>query len=206
MVREDIISDTKIFFNYGLPQAFFIAYRANMHTDLYQEFSKKLHSQSKYNVYFYWLGGNSSEINGGPDGLESIEDDLEYIIQCKNSPFQSLDKSYYKYWNINDISRPFKTCKKVITIGISVSGINNFLNIYTMARILNHEIGAHAIDDLNGNKYSIEQDHYIYYHHYSYSSPDYNKIETDPKYKNTPAKKNWDQIKRTLKIMGYEEN
>jgi len=99
----------------------------------------------------------------------------------------------------------FEKGKELILIGISNSNKdeNNKKEVRDAAIDLNHEEGAHGIDELKGNKHDEDTDHNIYYgknsNYTNGRSPDDEQVETDPKYKDSPAKKAIDEIDRLQK-------
>ncbi len=180
-----------VYFQKGLKnnKSFNKVYNAQRKTTLGKKFSKMLASQNKFNVFYFTYDYSDAYTDGT-------------VIHVKNiDEFKDLYKGETMKINVKDVEKAFADGKEILLIGINHTRDNEDA-VYSSAKILNHEEGSHGIDDLNGNINDANKDHNIYYGTNDCTngrSPNDVDVENNPKYENSPAKRNWDELKSIVK-------
>jgi hypothetical protein len=129
---------------------FNLGYDAQRNTKVGTIFSEKLASQKKYDVFYFSLEGRS---DGTKVTLESLADFLKF------HETSDIRRSI----NLNELKDIMKSDKSLIIIGVNKidhDGVGNE-DPNNTGKTLNHE-EFHAIDDLNGDKYTEDEEHEIY--------------------------------------------
>ena len=115
-------------------------------------------------------------------------------------------ENYYLYWgtenNWKDYKSYFKEGKSVLLIGVDCEDDCSLSTIREAAFTLNHEEVAHALDKLNGDQFSAEEDHERCFGKKTSYSPSADEMDSDPQFKDTEAKKQLDEIDKILGISG----
>lgn len=184
----------KVFFQDGLENSkgFKRAYQVERQTSTGKSFTKALEDKKTHNVFYFSMkypaDGATIEVKNKADYLNKLKNDGK----LNSLGEKSLDKA-------------LEEGKPIILIGTHQSNIKNEddKSTKTAAAIINHEEGTHANDILNGNKNDTRSDHLNYYGSNcdcpGNVSPDDLTVQTDPKYKNSQAKKGLDEIDKIIK-------
>ena len=162
------------------------AYRIQRRTSGGKRFSTKLKNQSQYNVLYF-------RTNSQYSGVSKVVSNIDNFNQAKKD-FPST----FKEVSEKGVSKAMEGGKKVILIGVD-KGDTDKENSNTATYTLNHE-EFHAESTLDGNngKDKNSEDHEKYYGKKSYYSPDEDAVKTDPKYANSEAKKQYDEIDKLI--------
>ena len=160
-------------------------------TTLGKEFKNTLKNQNKIDVYYYPL-----DPFYGERGLATLVNNQEELNSLKTT---DPNRYYYNNVNIADIKESINKGKKVLMIGITEQEINNMNDVVDMASDVHHEEVSHGINILKGKSSDVYADHQEYNSDDSYYSPTSEELESNPKYKNSPALKGLKEIKEGVK-------
>ncbi len=181
----------KVFFQEGLNNnsVYSKSYSIQRQTTGGKDFQSKLKNQNTYNVLYAIHSYNYSD--GRVVDIDNFDD--------FNQKQQSASYPELKSIKGTDIKQAIEDGKKVVLILLNKDRTQSEKMTKQGARDLNHEEVSHASDVLDGNLRDAYEDHEFYYGEKSGTSPSDHQIETNPKYSNSVAKKQYDEIDKIIK-------
>ena len=158
-----------------------------------QRFKEALDSQNKIDVVYAVIPRIYDGVTSGPFG--SFEEFKE--ARAKSPALKTATNS-----NWEEYENYFEDGREVMVIAAYCDDDCSNESIRSTALNINHEEVAHGINRLLGIEKSLPQEHLEFNGEASNLSPNDEDIKNDPKYKDTEAKKQMDEID---KMMGNNE-
>jgi RHS repeat-associated protein len=168
---------------------FMASYQVNRQTSGGAKFQQALKSQSKIDVFYTTKEMASSGLTSGPFG--SFKE-----FEAENKEFNLKDATRDV---LNEVENAFEIGKELLIIGVQCIDNCSTEQLREGAFSLNHEEVAHGINILQGRAKTQEVEHQDYQNSRDYTSPNTSDIKQKSKFRNTPAKKQLDEIDKILK-------
>ena len=165
----------------------------NLQTTGGQRFNKTLKSQNKIDVVYAII---PKFYDGETAGPFSSFDDFKKAREKKPGLKAATSENWKEYESY------FESNKQVLVISTYCDDTCDNSDIKSAATNLNHEEVAHGINRLNGVEKSVSQEHLDFNGEAGQFSPSDEEISSNPKYRNTKAKKQIDEINE---IMGDDK-
>ncbi len=187
----------KVFFMKGMKSKPTImkAYNAARYTTAGKEFMSHLTEKNQNRIDVVYFDMDRSYISGWGFKFTTYEE-----FKGKKYPYAGYAKGDYSGLDENWVEKYFNDNpeKELIVIGIDFEEELSEEGILNNAESIVHEEWAHARDYFTGEDDTMEEDHKQYHGRETFSSPNINDIENDPKYENTVASKALKEIREWI--------